>query len=115
MGSHKEGLIPLAVEKPDLVDTEIQRNKPLLSEMFQKSIPDDMRKVALGVYVDFSEIKPVYDRVDKVPLFRMFIEEARELLSQEIELDRISESDFYSIVLSRSTLSEKVRKYIARF
>jgi hypothetical protein len=111
----KKGFIALAIQKPDLVNNEIQKGKDVLSELFQKAMPNDMRKVAMGVYVDFSEIKPHFDKIDKLPLFQMFIEEARALLSQGIELDRISENDFQTMVLSRASLTKKVREHGARF
>lgn len=98
-----------------MANIEIQKNKDLLSELFQKAMPNDMRKVALGVYVDFSEIKPHFDKIDKLALFRIFIEEARALLSQGIELDRVSIIDFQAMVLSRSSLSKRVREHGSGF
>ncbi|MGD0496700.1 MAG: hypothetical protein ABSB28_11810 [Candidatus Bathyarchaeia archaeon] len=106
----KKGFIALSIEKPDLVNNEIQKNKNLLLESFQKritSMPNGMAKVALGIHIDFSEIKPYFEKVDKLSLFHMFIEEAKTLLSEGIELDRISESDFEAIVMNKLSFSKK--------
>ena len=103
----KKGFIALSIKKPDLVNNEIQKNENALQELFRTAMPNGVKKVALGIYIDFSEIKPNFEKMDKLSLFHEFIEEAKTLLSEGIDLDRISESNFEAIVLNKVFLSKK--------
>lgn len=112
----KKGFIALSIEKPELINREMQTNKSLLLEDFKKkinAIPDKPIKEPLGIIqIDLSQIKTPLAKIDPLPFFMMFIEEAKALLSEGIELDRVNEDTLVHLVLSRRSFLNTVRARI---
>jgi Mn-dependent DtxR family transcriptional regulator len=101
----KKGLIALYVEKPDLVTNQLQAKKHILLEQFKKevsSLPDETVTRPLGIQIDLTKTKPALAKINPTELFAVLFEEARALLSEGIELDRISEKDLLNLALLRA-------------
>jgi hypothetical protein len=101
----KKSLVALNIEKPELVANELQAEKHTLLEQFKKevnSLPDDTVTHPFGIQVDFAKLKPVLAKMNPTELLVVLLEEAKALLLEGIELDRISEEDLLNLVMFRA-------------
>jgi len=101
----KKGLIALNVKKPDLVTKELQAKEHTLLEQFKKevsSLPNDTITHPLGIQIDFAKLKPALAKMNPTELLAILLDEAKALLLEGIELDRISEEDLLNLVKFRA-------------
>jgi len=57
-------------------------------------------------------MKPMLAKIDPTEFLTMLLEEAKMLLLEGIELDRISEQDFLDLLKGRRSLQEKVTQIV---
>ena len=101
----KKGLIALNVKKPDLVTKELQAKEHTLLEQFKKevsSLPNNTITHPLGIQIDFAKLKPALAKMNPTELLAILLDEAKALLLEGIELDRISEEDLLNLVKFRA-------------
>jgi len=101
----KKGLIALNVKKPDLVAKRLQATKDTFLEQFEKevsSLPNDTITHPLGIQIDFAKLKPALAKMNPTELLAILLEEAKALLLEGIELDRITEEDLLNLVKFRA-------------
>ncbi len=101
----KKGWIALSVKKPDLVKNELQAKEYTLLEQFKKevsSLPDDTITHPFGIQIDLGKIKLALEKMNPTQLLTILLEEAKALLLEGVELDRISEEDLLNLVMSKA-------------
>jgi hypothetical protein len=111
----KKGLIALSVTNPDLVANEIRTKRNKLLYQFKEeisAIPNETLREPIGIQIDLSKMKPMLAKIDPTEFLTMLLEEAKMLLLEGIELDRISEQDFLDLLKGRRSLQEKVTQIV---
>lgn len=111
----KKALIALSIDKPELINSKMQSNKEKFTKLFDLYIENNKNvKNVFGLSIDLSKMKPFFEKVDFGYLFELIIEEAKVLLTSGIELDRISEDDFLSIIYSALITKGKISEIIKK-
>jgi len=101
----KKGLIALSIKKPDLVASGLQASKDTLATIFKEQVnalSNETIREPLGIQIDLSKIKLSLQEIDPTSYLRTLLEESRILLSEGIELDRISAEDLLYMAMARS-------------
>ena len=108
----KKGLIALSIKKPDLVASGLQASKDTLATIFKEyvnAIPNETIREPLGIQIDLSKIKLSLQEMNPTSFLRTLLEESRALLSEGIELDRISAEDLFYMAMARSISQARER------
>ena len=101
----KKGLIALSIKKPDLVASGLQASENIMLTKFKEQVnalPNDTIKEPLGIQIDLSKIKLSLQEMNPTSFLRTLLEESRVLLSEGIELDRISAEDLLYMAMARA-------------
>jgi hypothetical protein len=109
----KKGLVALSVEKPELVAKELQAEEHKSLEQFEKavsSLPNDTIREPLGIQINFAKTKRALLTLDPTRLLMILLEEAKALLSEGIELDRINEESLVDLAMFRAASSREIWK-----
>jgi hypothetical protein len=101
----KKGLIALSIKKPDLVASGLQASEDIMLTKFKEQVnalPNETIKEPLGIQIDLPKIKLSLQEMNPTSFLRTLLEESRVLLSEGIELDRISAEDLFYMAMARS-------------
>ena len=104
----KKGLVALYAKKPDLVTNKLEAEKHTLLEQFKKevsSLPDDTITHPLGIQIDLAKTKHALAKINPTQLLAVLLEEAKALLLEGINLDKISEEDLINLAKYRAAKS----------
>jgi len=108
----KKGLVALSIKRPDLVASGLQASENSMLTKFREQVnalPNETIREPLGIQIDLSKIKLSLQEMNPTSFLRTLLEESRALLSEGIELDRISAEDLFYMAMARSISQARER------
>jgi hypothetical protein len=115
-----KGILALHLIEPELVTNKLQAEKDqYLGEFKQKtSTMSGVLKEPFGIQIDLSQMREGLGKTltylfEESGFFPLFIEEAKALIDEGVDLDRIGEDTFLILILQRKRLKpflEKLRR-----
>lgn len=117
-----KGNIALAIKKPEILENLEDKERIQAIETFREvtvNIPEDTAKGPLGIYVDRSEFKKDLSKfldhlTDNPDIFKLIIEETKQVLYGGIDLDRVEEYTLISLLMNRRRARELVKDIAKR-
>jgi hypothetical protein len=103
----KKGWIALSVKNPDFLTNELRTLEHIFAQELEKevsSLPDNTITHPFGIQIDLAKTKTALAKINPTQLLRILLKEAKALLSEGIELDRISEENLLNLAMVRGAL-----------
>jgi len=117
---HIKGRIALGIQRPDLLERESESYGRWFLKSFKETvekIPEGIAKAPLGITIDRGlyrkDMTKLLESFTRNPqVFKIFVDETKELLLSGIDLDRIDEYTLAALLMARKRIRKIIRRKV---